>query len=94
MLFTRDGIINIKNKKWETDFTPVDPQGSSFVDSVYTRAYLRHLFVAGERLGAQIASIHNLTFYLDLVRQARTEIANGTFTNWKNNLIPKLDARI
>lgn len=94
MLFTSEGIINIKNKKWEMDFSPVDPNGSSFVDNTYTKAYLRHLFVAGERLGPQIASIHNLAFYLDLVREARKRILNGTFASWKNEMVPKLEQRI
>jgi queuine tRNA-ribosyltransferase len=94
MLFTSEGIINIKNKKWEDDFSPVDPQGTSFVDSQYSKAYLRHLFVAGERLGPMIASLHNLAFYLELVTQARAHIIDGDFTEWKNTMIPKLSHRL
>lgn len=94
MLFTSEGIINIKNKKWEADFSPIDPSGTSFVDAQYTKAYLRHLFVSGERLGPQIASIHNLAFYLDLVRTAREKIEAGEFASWKNAMVPKLESRI
>ncbi|PLX00058.1 MAG: tRNA guanosine(34) transglycosylase Tgt [Marinilabiliales bacterium] len=94
MLFTSEGIINIKNKKWEDDFSPVDPQGTSFVDSQYSKAYLRHLFVAGERLGPMIASLHNLAFYLELVTQARAHIIDGDFTEWKNMMVPKLSNRL
>lgn len=94
MLFTSEGIINIKNKKWEDDFSPVDPHGISFVDSNYTRAYLRHLFVAKESLGPMIASIHNLSFYLWLVREARKHIETGDFSSWKNSMIPKLQNRL
>lgn len=94
MLFTSEGIINIKNKKWEDDFTPVDPNGTSFVDTQYSRSYLRHLFVAGERLGPMIASLHNLAFYLELVTQARKHIIDGDFTSWKNIMIPKLSNRL
>lgn len=93
MLFTTEGIINIRNRKWEQNFEPIDPAGTAFVDR-YTKAYLRHLFVAGEMLGAQIASIHNLAFYLDLVRQARQQIAQGTFAEWRNTVIPKLSHRL
>jgi queuine tRNA-ribosyltransferase len=94
MLFTREGIINIKNKKWENDFTPVDPNGTSFVDHHYTRAYLRHLFQAKEMLGAQIGSLHNLAFYLWLVGQAREEIKAGTFKDWKKGMVEKLSRRL
>ena len=83
MLFTWDGIINIKNKKWENDFSPIDASGKSYVDQNFSRAYLRHLFQAREILGLQIATIHNLRFYLDLVREAREQIINGTFEEWK-----------
>ncbi|HKK09758.1 MAG TPA: tRNA guanosine(34) transglycosylase Tgt [Bacteroidales bacterium] len=94
MLFTSEGIINIKNKKWENDFTPVDPNGTSFVDSYYTRAYLRHLFVAKEYLGGMIGSLHNISFYLWLVKEARRQIMNDNFASWKNIMIPKLTKRL
>ncbi len=94
MLFTSEGIINIKNKKWEDDFSVVDPNGISFVDSQYNKAYLRHLFVARESLGPMIASIHNLAFYLWLVREARMHIKNGDFAEWKNKMVPKLESRL
>ncbi|GET32274.1 queuine tRNA-ribosyltransferase [Prolixibacter bellariivorans] len=94
MLFTSEGIINIKNKKWENNFSPVDPNGTSFVDHHYTRAYLRHLFQAKEMLGAQIGSLHNLAFYLWLVGEAREQIKAGTFKQWKNVMIEKLGRRL
>jgi queuine tRNA-ribosyltransferase len=94
MLFTSEGIINIKNEKWKDDFSPVDPNGTSFVDSTYTKAYLRHLVINKEILGAQIASIHNLAFYLELVRQAREKIKEGIFMDWKNSMITKLSYRL
>ncbi len=94
MLFTDQGIINIKNKKWEADFSPIDAHGTSFVDHSYTKAYLRHLFVAGEMLGAQLASQHNLAFYLHLVAQAREHILSGDFLSWKNRMVKNLETRI
>lgn len=94
MLFTSEGTINIKNKKWEKDFSPLDPHGHSFVDSQYTKAYVRHLFTVNEMLGKQIATLHNLSFYLWLVRAARKHILAGDFTAWKNQLVPKLAQRI
>ena len=94
MLFTSEGIIHIKNKKWADDFSPLDPAGTSFVDHCYTKAYLRHLFVAGEMLAAQIASQHNLAFYLHLVEQAREHIAAGDFGSWKEQTVRKLDTRL
>ncbi|MDG1572524.1 tRNA guanosine(34) transglycosylase Tgt [Robiginitalea sp. M366] len=94
MLFTSEGTINIKNKKWEADFSPLDPMGHTFVDSEYTRAYLRHLFAANEYLGKQIATIHNLGFYLWLVREARRRILDGTFAPWKAEMVAKLDKRL
>ena len=94
MLFTSEGIIHIKNRKWADDFSPLDPDGTSFVDHCYTKAYLRHLFVAGEMLAAQIASQHNLAFYLDLVAKARQHIAAGDFGSWKEAQIRKLDTRL
>lgn len=94
MLFTWDGIINIKNKKWAEDFSKLDPKGTAFVDHDYTKAYLRHLFSANEFLGKQIASIHNLAFYLDLVKTARKHIINGDFSAWKKSVIPTLKIRL
>ncbi|MBR3291633.1 MAG: tRNA guanosine(34) transglycosylase Tgt [Bacteroidales bacterium] len=94
MLFTGEGIIHIKNKKWADDFSPLDPAGTSFVDHCYTKAYLRHLFAAGEMLAAQIASQHNLAFYLHLVEQAREHIAAGDFGSWKEQTVRKLDTRL
>ncbi|HIP32560.1 MAG TPA: tRNA guanosine(34) transglycosylase Tgt [Crocinitomicaceae bacterium] len=94
MLFTSEGIINIKNKKWEKDFSPLDPNGKSFVDSTYTRAYLRHLMRSKEHLAIQIATIHNLSFYLWLVTEARKHIKAGDFVSWKNQMIPKLENRL
>lgn len=94
MLFTKKGIINIKNRKWATDFSPIDPDGTSFVDSYYTKAYLRHLFVAREFLAGQIASIHNLRFYLWLVSEARNKIAEGSFYQWKNIMVKQLSTRL
>lgn len=94
MLFTSEGIINIKNQKWSNDFSPIDPNGSCYTDHCYSKAYLRHLFVAGEMLGAQVASLHNLSFYLWLVRQAREKISEGCFTEWKNRMVQKLAERL
>lgn len=94
MLFTWDGKINIRNQKWAEDFSPIDEKGTSFVDSYYSKAYLRHLFMAGEMLGAQIASEHNLAFYLDVVRQARRHIQEGDFVSWKEQAVKKLENRL
>jgi queuine tRNA-ribosyltransferase len=94
MLFTSEGIINIKNRKWMDDFSAIDISGNSFVDLQYTKAYLRHLIIAGEMLGAQIATIHNLAFYLWLVNKAFEEIKSGTFTAWKERMIPALSTRL
>ena len=94
MLFTSEGIIHIKNKKWADDFSPIDPDGTSFVDHCYSKAYLRHLFVAGEMLAAQIASQHNLAFYLNLVTQAREHIAAGDFGPWKEATVRKLENKL
>jgi queuine tRNA-ribosyltransferase len=94
MLFTSEGIINIKNKKWEDDFSAIDPNGTSFVDSMYNKAYLRHLFVAKEYLAKQVATLHNLGFYLWLVKEARTQIVNGTFSEWKNVMVKKVQNRL
>ena len=87
MLFTSHGTINIKNKKWADDFSPIDPEGVSFVDSEYSKAYVRHLFTVNEMLGRQIASIHNLSFYLWLTREARKHILAGDFTQWKDKTV-------
>ena len=94
MIFTSEGVINLKNKKWETDFSPLDPNGTSFVDSTYSRAYVRHLFVADEMLGALIASQHNIAFYLWLVGQARRHILEGDFASWKRETVEKLGRRL
>lgn len=94
MIFTRNGIINLKNKKWENDFSPLDPGGPSVVDEEYSRAYLRHLFSAHELLGMQIASIHNLAFYLWLVREARSHIMAGDFKPWKEELVVNVTRRL
>lgn len=94
MLFTSKGIINIKNKKWEDDFSPLDPDGHTYVDTYYTKAYLRHLFAANEFLGKQIASIHNLGFYLWLVREARRQIIAGTFSQWKTKIVNDMSNRL
>lgn len=94
MLFTANGTINIKNKKWENDFSPIDDMGITFVDTLYSKAYLRHLFISKELLGKQIASIHNLGFYLWLVREARKHILAGDFTTWKNSMVHRLNNRL
>lgn len=94
MIFTKNGIINLRNEKWKADFTALDPEGTSFVDSAYNRAYLRHLFVAGEMLGPMIASQHNLAFYLWLVDEARRKIEDGTFASWKQVMVNKLAQRL
>ncbi len=93
-LFTREGIINIKNEKWKNDFSPIDTDGDSYVDQQYSRAYLRHLINSGELLGAQIASLHNLRFYLWLIEEARRKITEGVFAAWKNEMVTKLSVRI
>jgi len=93
MLFTWEGVMNIKNKKWATDFSPVDENSTCFASRDYSKAYLRHLFAAGEILGMQLASIHNLAFYLELVAEARKQILAGTFTTWKNSVIGQLKNR-
>jgi queuine tRNA-ribosyltransferase len=94
MLFTSEGVINIKNKKWATDFSPIDIGIDCPTSRFYSKAYLRHLFVASEILGLTIASIHNLAFYLHLVREARQHIIDGDFASWKNAMIPKLKNRL
>ncbi|HEX5742992.1 MAG TPA: tRNA guanosine(34) transglycosylase Tgt [Flavobacteriaceae bacterium] len=94
MLFTAHGTINIKNKKWENDFSPIDEMGITYVDTYYSKAYLRHLFASNELLGKQIASIHNLGFYLWLVREARKHILAGDFATWKNQMVKQMDKRL
>ncbi len=94
MLFTWNGIMNMRNKKWENDFSLIDPEGASFVDRTYTKAYLRHLFVTGEMFAAMIASEHNLAFYLDLVKQARAHILAGDFKAWKDVTVKRIMTRL
>ncbi|RZJ34166.1 MAG: tRNA guanosine(34) transglycosylase Tgt [Flavobacterium sp.] len=94
MLFTSQGTINIKNKKWEADFSPLDEMGHTFVDVEYSKAYLRHLFAANEYLGKQIATIHNLGFYMWLVREARKHILAGDFREWKEKMMKQMDNRL
>ncbi len=94
MLFTKNGIMNMKNKKWEFDFDPIEADGASYVDSLYSKAYLRHLFHAKELLAMQIASVHNLAFYLWLVGEARTRILRGEFTTWKREMADRLSQRL
>jgi queuine tRNA-ribosyltransferase len=94
MLFTSEGTINIKNKKWEDDFSPIDSEGLSYVDTTYSKAYLRHLFASNEFLGKQIATLHNLSFYLWLVREAREHIIAGDFYDWKEVMVEKMSKRL
>ena len=94
MLFTPHGIMNMRNKKWADDFTPIQPDSDCFVDQVYTKAYLRHLFISGELLAMQIASIHNLAFYLWLVGEARRHIIAGDFPSWKANMVERVTRRL
>ncbi len=93
-LFTKEGIMNMRNKKWEADFSPLEENGASVVDNLYSKAYLRHLFITDEILALQIASIHNLAFYLWLVKEARKHIIAGDFSTWKKTMIPKIQQRI
>jgi queuine tRNA-ribosyltransferase len=94
LLFTENGIINIKNEKWKNDFSVLDENGTTFVDKAYSKAYLRHLLVCEEILAAQIASVHNLGFYLRLVKEARTRILDGSFIEWKNKMVIQLAQRL
>lgn len=94
MLFTSEGIINIRNKKWSNDFSPIDQMGITFVDKRFSKAYLRHLFISSEMLGPQLASLHNLGFYLWLVGEARRRIEDGTFKTWKNEMVKKVATRL
>ena len=94
MLFTAEGTINIKNKKWENDFSPIDSSGYCYADTDYSKAYLRHLFTVNEMLGKQIATLHNLSFYLWLVREARKHILAGTFGSWKTKMVRQMEPRL
>ena len=94
LLYTSEGIINIKNEKWKSDFSPIDPNGKSYVDQQYSKAYLRHLFRSQAILAAMIASLHNLAFYLWLVGEARQKILDGSFAEWKEQMVKKLDQRL
>lgn len=94
MLFTWNGVMNMRNAKWADDFSPIDEAGCSFVDHAYSKAYLRHLFIAGEMFAAQLASEHNLAFYLDLVRTARQHILDGDFAEWKKETVKRLTVRL
>ena len=94
MLFTSQGFINIKNKKWQNDLSPIDPDGTTFADRNFSKAYLRHLFVAKEILGLQLASIHNLGFYLWLVKEARKHIIAGDFAEWKTKMVKQVETRL
>lgn len=92
-LFTWRGTMNMRNEKWKDDYSPLDPEGTSYVDHTYSKAYVRHLIKSDELLGLQIASIHNLAFYLDLVRQARKHIIEGDYPQWKASVLPELQQR-
>lgn len=94
MIFTRNGTMNMRNKKWSDDFSPIDAEGASFVDKIYSKAYLRHLMISEELLALQICSIHNLAFYLWLVKEARKHIIEGDFSSWKAGMIPILSQRL
>jgi queuine tRNA-ribosyltransferase len=94
MLFTSQGIINMRNEKWKNDFSPLDEYGTSYVDSAYSKAYLRHLFISKELLAMQIASIHNLAFYLWLVGEARKHILAGDFSTWKKGMVEQVGRRL
>ena len=94
MLFTSRGIMNMRNEKWKNDFSPLDEEGTSYVDHLYSKAYLRHLFHSKELLAMQIASLHNLAFYLWLVKEARKHILDGTFAAWKNEMTERVGRRL
>ena len=94
MLFTSQGIMNMRNEKWKNDFSPLDESGTSYVDSAYSKAYVRHLFVSNELLAMQIASVHNLAFYLWLMGEARKHIKAGDFAQWKRNMVEQLGRRL
>jgi len=92
-IFTRNGQINIRNEKWKNDFSPVEEGGASFVDEMFSKAYLRHLIMSKEILGVQIASLHNIAFYIWLTREAQTKIKEGIFLSWKKEMVEKLKNR-
>jgi queuine tRNA-ribosyltransferase len=94
MLFTAEGFINIKNEKWKNDFSPIDSSSSMYADLTYSKAYLRHLIISKELLGAQIASLHNLHFYLWLVKEARIKIIEGSFMPWKEQMVKQMATRL
>ncbi|NLE32549.1 MAG: tRNA-guanine transglycosylase, partial [Bacteroidales bacterium] len=94
MLFTKNGVMNMRNKKWATDFSPIEEDGAADIDRQYTRAYLRHLFIADELLALQIASIHNLAFYTWLMREARQHILKGDYSTWKPAMLQSLSQRL
>ena len=94
LLYTAQGTINIKNQKWSKDFSAIDAESPCFVDQNYSKAYLRHLLKSGEFLGMQIATIHNLSFYLRLMKEARSRIIDGTFTSWKNKMVKQMNQRL
>jgi queuine tRNA-ribosyltransferase len=94
MLFTSEGTINIKNKKWENDHSAIDLNGNTFVDNLYSKAYLRHLFSINENLGKQIATLHNLGFYKWIIETTKNKIREGKFLSWKKNMTKKLDIRL
>jgi queuine tRNA-ribosyltransferase len=94
MLFTSEGIINIRNEKWKDDLSPIDPAIGGYASTFYSKAYLRHLIMSKEILGAQIATLQNLTFYLWLVRQARIQIIEGTFAGWKDKMVKIVSQRL
>lgn len=94
MIFTWEGMMNMRNEKWKYDFSPIDPQSDLFADQDYGRAYLRHLYVANEMLGAMIGTIHNIHFYMDLVAKAREHIQKGDFASWKNEVMPKISRKL
>jgi queuine tRNA-ribosyltransferase len=93
-LFTWNGILNMRNQKWARDFSPLDPDGESYVDQFYSKAYVRHLFIAQEILAFQIGTLHNLNFYLRLVREARAQIIAGTFASWKDETVKRITTRL
>jgi queuine tRNA-ribosyltransferase len=93
-IFTKNGILNMRNKKWANDFSPIEEDGASVVDTLYSKAYLRHLFITNEILALQIASIHNLAFYLWLVKEARRHIVAGDFVDWKRSILDAVSCRI
>lgn len=94
MIFTWEGMMNMRNEKWKYDFSPIDPQSDLFADQDYSCAYLRHLYVANEMLGAMIGTIHNIHFYMDLVAKAREHIQKGDFASWKNEVMPKISRKL